>query len=150
MVLALAKSCLSNLAKSSDFSLRIAEKAKFIKDRRFNRPMASSATVRLIPLAVNHLCLRGTHFQAILKEFATIVVTNPAGCLLLQGPFALTHRGVLQKIMPRWETLLTWTLQREHVGQIVRGMDSFLACARFLSRWDFVSTNEEVSGSAMG
>ena len=83
IVYAIAKSCLSNQARSSDFSLQIAEKAKFTKDRRSSHLVASSATMRLIPLAMNRLGLRGPHFQAILKEFATLVVTDPAGCALL-------------------------------------------------------------------
>ncbi len=74
VVSGLAKSCLSNQAQSSDFSLRLAEKSKFTKDTRSGCPVASSATMRLIPLAMNHLGLRGPHFQAILKEFATYVV----------------------------------------------------------------------------
>jgi hypothetical protein len=91
----LAKSCLSNQAKSSDCSLRLAKKAKFVKDKKFSRSISSSAVMRLIPLAMNHLGLRGPHFQTILKEFATSVVTNPAGCSLLQGPFAISHKGAL-------------------------------------------------------
>ena len=65
--------------------------------------MTDSATMRLIPLAMNHVGLRGPHFQAILKEFATLVVSNPAGCALLQDSFALTHKRALQIIMRTWD-----------------------------------------------
>ncbi len=59
----LAKSCLSsNQAKSSDFSLMLAEKAKFTKDKRSNCPVASSTTMRLVPFAMNHHGFRGPHF----------------------------------------------------------------------------------------
>jgi hypothetical protein len=68
IVSGLVKSCLSNKARSSDFSLRLAEKAKFTKDNRSICDVASSATTRLIPLAINHHGLKGPHIQAILKE----------------------------------------------------------------------------------
>ena len=83
VVSALAKSCLSDQSRSSDFSLRIEEKAKFTKDKRSSRLVASSANMLLIPLAMNYLGLSGPHFQAILKEFATSMVTDPAGCAVL-------------------------------------------------------------------
>ena len=81
--------------------------------------------MRFIPLALNHFGLRGPHFQAVLKEFATIVVTRPEGCSLLRGPFALTHAGALHKILRSWGSSLTWATQREHAGQIVRGLHAF-------------------------
>jgi hypothetical protein len=46
--------------------------------------------------------LRGGHFAAIVKEFATILVTRPGGCALLQGPFALSINGALLKILNTW------------------------------------------------
>jgi hypothetical protein len=85
-------------------------------------PISSSSTLRFVPLALNHFGLRGPHFQAVLKEFPTIVVTRPEGCSLLQCPFALTHPGALHKILRRWGSCLTWTSQRKHAGHIVRGL----------------------------
>ena len=110
----LKKSCLSSSCKSSDFVLKAAEKIKFRKDLNSIKPIASSSMMRLVPLALNHFRLRGSHFQAVLKEFATIVATRPEGCSLLQGPFALNHSGALHKIMRTWRSLLTWTTPREY------------------------------------
>jgi hypothetical protein len=93
--------------------------------------------MRFVPLALNHLGLRGPHFQAVLKEFATIVVTRPEGCPLLQGPFALTHSGVLHKILRAWGSCLTWTAQREHASQIVKGMQSFYDASSVAREWGF-------------
>jgi len=112
----LKKSCLSNASKGSDFVLRAAEVVKFRKDARSSGPILSSTTRRLIPLALNHLGLRGGHFRAMLKEFATILVTRPGGCSLLQGPFALSINGALHKILNSWGSRLTWTAQREHAS----------------------------------
>ncbi len=105
----LTKSCLSSSSKSSDFVLKGAERAKFGKDKRSVDPIASSSTTRFVPLALNHLGLRGPHFQVVLKEFASLLVTKPEGCLLLKGPFALTHTGDLQKIPRTWGARITWT-----------------------------------------
>jgi hypothetical protein len=83
---ALTKSCLLPSTKSSDFVLRQAENRKFSKDSCSCDPVQKSSTRRLIPLAVNHLGLRGPHFNAVLKEFATLLVAKPGGCSLLKGP----------------------------------------------------------------
>jgi hypothetical protein len=95
----LTKSCLSSSSRSSDFVLKGAERVKFGKDKRSVNPIASCSTMRFVPLALNHMELRGPHFQAVRKEFASIMVTKPEGCSLLRGPFALTHTGALKKIM---------------------------------------------------
>ena len=79
IVSGLTKSYLTNKSKSSDFYLRMAEKVTFCKHRRPNCPLASSANMRFIPLAVNHVGLRGPHFQVVLREFDASLVTNPAG-----------------------------------------------------------------------
>jgi hypothetical protein len=81
------------LVQSSDFILKAAEKTKFRKDLNSIKPIATYSTMRFVPLALNHFGLRGPHFQAVLKEFATIVVTRPEGCSLLQGPFAFNSLG---------------------------------------------------------
>ena len=77
------------LLKAPTFVIRDVEFVKFRKDARSSGPVQSSATRRLIPLALNHLGLRGGYFQAMLKEFVTILVTRQGRCSLLQGPFAL-------------------------------------------------------------
>ena len=92
--------------------------------------------MRFIPLALNNLGLRGPHCQATLKEFPTILVTKPEGCSLLRGPFALTHSGALHKILGFWGTRLTWTAQREHASNIVRGMQSFFDSYAFMMQWN--------------
>ncbi len=85
ITLALKQSCLLSASKSSDFVIRAAESLKFKVDARCTDSIKASATHHLIPLAFNHLRLRGSHFSAILKEFATILVTRLGGCSLLQG-----------------------------------------------------------------
>ncbi len=126
---ALKQSCLLQATKGSDYAIRKAETVKFRADARSSGPIQSSSTRRLVPLALNHLGLRGGHFQAVLKEFATILVTRPGGCALLQGPFALSINGALLKILNTWGSRLTWTAQREHAAQIVGSMDVFYASA---------------------
>jgi len=92
--------------------------------------------MRFVSLALNHLDLRGPHFQATLKElFATILVTKPEGCSLLRDSFALTPSGSLHKIH-MWGTRLTWTAQREHASQTVRGMQSFFDSDAFMKPLD--------------
>ena len=132
----LTQSCLSSSSKSSDFVLKGAKRAKFMKDKRSVNPISSSSTLRLVPLALNHMGLRGPHFQALLKEFAFILVTKPEGCSLLCGPFALTHTGALQKILRTWGARITWTAQREHAGQILRGMQAFHDAVAFARGWE--------------
>ena len=133
---ALQKSCLTSITKSSDIVLKAAEKMKFRKDMSSSKPISSSSTMRFVPLALNHFGLRGPPFPAVVKEFATIVVTRPEGCSLLRGPFALTHSRALHKILRCWGSCLTWTAQREHAGQIVRGLQPFYDFAAFVRNWD--------------
>jgi hypothetical protein len=133
---ALQKSCLSSIDKSSDIVLKTAEKSKFREDLNSAKPISSSSTMRFVPLALNHFGLRGPHFQAVLKEFATIVVTKPKGCSLLQGPFALTHSGALHKIVRCWGSCLTWAAQREHASQIVMGLHAFYDYVAFAMNWE--------------
>ena len=63
----LTKSCLSSSCKSSDFVLKAAKKAKLRKERNSAYPISASSTMRFVPLALNHIGMRGPHFQAILK-----------------------------------------------------------------------------------
>ena len=86
-------------------------------------------------VALNHLGLRGPHFRALHKEFALILVIKPEAYFLLQGPFALTHTGALHKILRTWGARITWTTQREHAGQIIRGMQAFYDSVAFTMQW---------------
>jgi len=131
----LTKSCLSYSCKSSDFVLKAAEKAKFGKDRRSVNPISSSSTMRFVPLALNPFGLRGPYFQAVIEEFATILVTEPGGCSLLQGPFGLAHSGALHKIMRAWGSRLAMVAQRQHASQLVRGMHAFYASSTLMMQW---------------
>jgi len=136
IISALNQLCLTLASKGSDYAIRAAESVKFRADACSTRPIQSSATRRLIHLALNHMGLRGGHFQAMLKEFATIPVTKPGRCSLLHGPFALSLNNALHKILKTWGSRLTWTAQREHAAQIVGAMDSFYASAHFFSVLD--------------
>ena len=124
------------LLQSSDFVRKGAERAKFGRDRRSFNPILSSSTMHFVSLALNYLGLRGPHFQAFLKEFASIMVTKPEGCYLLKGSFALTHTGALHNILrTRGARIITWTTQREHAGQIVRGIQALYYGVAFTMKW---------------
>jgi len=58
----LQKSCLSSIDKSSDIVLKAAEKSNFRKDLNSANPISSSCTMRFVPLALNHVGLRGPPF----------------------------------------------------------------------------------------
>jgi hypothetical protein len=133
---AMQKSCLNQSITSSDYVIRKAENQKFGKDSRSADPIQLSPTMRFIPLAMNHLGLRGSHFNAALREFASQLVMRPSGCSLMAGPFALSLNGALRKLIFTWGARLTWTAQRQHAAQILIGMDSFFANAAFLSDYD--------------
>jgi len=128
---AMKQSCLLQSTKGSDYAIHKSESVKFRADVRFTGPIQSYSSCRLIQLALNQMGLRGGHFAAVLKEFATILMmTRPGGCALLQGPFALSiNSALLIKILNTWGSRLTWTAQREHVAQIVGSMDVFYASA---------------------
>ena len=92
-------SCLSNTSKSSDYAIRKMENEKYRKDARYVGPIQNISTKRFVPLAMNHLGLRGGHFYAALNEFATTLITKPSGCSLVKGPFALSMKGALRRIL---------------------------------------------------
>ncbi len=82
---------------------------------------------------MNHFGMRGGHFNSILKEFATTLVTRPSlGFSFRVGPFALSLNGALGKILHTWGSVLTWTAQRQRAAQIVCGMDSYFANSSFM------------------
>jgi hypothetical protein len=56
-------------------------------------------TKRFVLLAMKHFGLREGHFNALLKEFATLLVTRPKGGPLASGLFALSMNGSLRKIV---------------------------------------------------
>ena len=92
--------------------------------------------IRFVPLALNHLGLRGPHFQAVLKVFAIVLVIKPEGCSLLHGPFALiTHSGALHKIIITWGSRLTCTTQRGPASRFVMRMYSFYDIAAVAMQW---------------
>jgi hypothetical protein len=130
---ALQRSCLTNTSKSSDYAIRRVETEKFRKDARSVGPIQNSSTKRFVPLALNHFGMRGGHFNAVLKEYATTLVTKPSGCPLMKGPFALSMKGALRKILNTWGARLTWTAQRQHAAQALHSMESFYSCSSFLS-----------------
>ena len=103
--------------------------------------IASSSTMRFGPLALKHMGLRGLHFQAVLKEFASILVTKPEGCSIKRGPFALTHSGALMKIMGTWGARITWTAQREDASRILRGLHAFFDGVAVSRRWSGLGGN---------
>ena len=110
---------------------------KFRKDARSSGPVQFSATKRIIPLAMNHFGLRGEHFNAALKEFASLITgLRPSGCSLMKGPFAISLNGALKKIIELWGYKLTWTAQRQHAAHIIASTDAFFSCASFLSSYE--------------
>ena len=96
---AMQRSCLSQSSKSSDHAIRKAENEKFMKDAISVGPIQFSSTKLFIPLAMSHFELRGGHFNAVLKEFASLMVMRPSGCSLMKGPFALSLNGALRKVL---------------------------------------------------
>ncbi len=132
---AMQRSCLINSSKSSDFAIKKAEDEKFKKDARSAGPIQNCPTKRFIPLAMNDFGLRGGHFNAVLKEFASQLVLRPNGFPLMKGPFALSMNGAFMKIMNSWGSRLTWAVQRQHAAQIISGMESFHASASFLGSY---------------
>jgi hypothetical protein len=141
---AMQRSCLLNSSKSSDFAIRKAENEKFRKDARSAGPIQNCPTKRFIPLAMNHFGLRGGHFNAALKEFATLLVLRISGCSLMKGPFALSMNGALRKIMESWGSRLTWTVQRQHAARLISGMEAFHhSSASFLGSYGRTSLSDE-------
>ena len=126
-------SCLTHTSKSSDYAIRKAENEKYKKDARSTGPIQNSSTKRFVPLAMKHVGLRGGHFNASLKEFATTLVTRPSGCSVMKGPFALSVKGAVRRILNAWGAILTWTAQRQHATQALNNMVSFYSCASLLS-----------------
>ena len=94
-----SKSALLHSSQSSNYALRLAENIKFTKDLSSTDPLQLSATQRFIPLVQNQCGKRGPHFEATLREFATLLIKGSSGCHLLQGPFTIPPSVVLAKVL---------------------------------------------------
>jgi len=88
----LQRSGLSQSSKLSDHAIKKAENEKFRKDAKSTGLIQLSATKRIIPLAMNRFSLRGGHFNATLKEFAS---PSPSSQRLLP------HEGSLRLLLER-------------------------------------------------
>ena len=131
LVSTLSKSCLLKSSSSSDYAIRQAENNKFNKDLRNSEPLQASATTRFIPLAMNQFGRRGPHFEATLREHASLLIKRPSGCRLLQGPLAVPPTVALAKVLSAWGTRLTWTAQREYAAQIIKAVETHKAASAF-------------------
>jgi len=89
---------------------------------------------------MNQCGRRGPHFDAILREMASLLIKRPAGCRLLQGPFALPPTVALAKVLSSWGARLTWTAQREHAAQIVKVVEAHKGASVFMSSADTLNT----------
>ena len=130
---ALTKSCLLHSSSSSDFAIRQAENAKFNKDLRNAEPIQHSNTQRFIPLAMNQCGRRGPHFEAMLREHASLMIRRPSGSRLLHGPFAVPPTVALGKVLSSWGMRINWTAQREHAAQVVRAVETHKVAAAFIT-----------------
>ncbi len=117
---------------SSDFVLRQAKNIKFTKDLRSVDPLQLSATQRFIPLVMNQCGRRGAHFNAVLLEFASLLVKRSSDCRLLQGPFAVPPAVALSKVLNCWGPIITWAVQREHAAHVIRGVETHKAASAFM------------------
>ena len=126
LVSTLSKSCLSKSSSSSGYALRQVEDNKFNKDLRNSEPLQLSATKRFIPLAMNQLGRRGSHFEVALREHAFLMIKRPSGCRLLQGALTVPHTTALAKVLSAWGADLTWTAQREYAAQIIKAVESHI------------------------
>ncbi len=79
----LSKSTLLHTSKSSDYALKLAENKKFNGDLRTAKPLQISTTRRFIPLVQNQCGKRGPHFEAMLRELASLLIKRSSGCCLL-------------------------------------------------------------------
>ncbi len=128
----LSQSTLLQTSKSADCVLRKCENEKFSKDLRNAEPLHLSSTERFIPLVMNQCGKRGPHFQALLLEFASLLIKRSSGCRLLQGPFAVPPSVALSKVFNCWGARLTWAAQKEHAAQVIRGVESRKSSATFI------------------
>jgi hypothetical protein len=77
--------------------------------------------------------MQGPHFEATLREFATLLIKRSFGCHLLQGPFSIPPSVALAKVLSCWgSSRLTWTAQRELATQVIRGVEAHKVDVAFL------------------
>jgi len=69
-----SKSCLLQSSTSSGYALRQADGNKFRKDLRNREPLQLSATHQIIPRAMKQCGRRGPHFDAIIREMASLLI----------------------------------------------------------------------------
>ena len=100
---------LTKISTKSDYALGKAKNTKFTKDLRSVNPIQLSATKRVIPLVMNPCGRRGPRFEAMIREFASLLIKRSSGCNLFQGPFALPPTFALAKVLSCWAARLTWT-----------------------------------------
>jgi hypothetical protein len=93
------------------------------------QPFATQS--KAYPLVIDHFGKRGPHFEAILWEFASILIKSSSGCRLMQGRFAISPTVALAKIISCSSTRLAWTSNREHVAQIIRAIENHKCVASF-------------------
>ena len=104
------------------------EQYKYKKDDESVTRLQSSNSIRFVPATMNQFGRRGPHFEALLREFAAELVTRPAGCKLMKGPYKQSFRQALRCIHSRWGARLTWTAEREFGAQIIKATER--ACAQ--------------------
>ena len=75
---------------------------------------------------------RGPHFDAMLGEFASLLIRRSYGCCLLQGPFLFPLTVALAKVLLCWGSRLMWTALREHVAHVIRTVESHKYAYSFL------------------
>ena len=113
-----------------------------MENKKFRKDAWSASPIQFSTM--NHVGLRGGHFNAVLKEFASLLVLHPSGCSLMKGPFALSLNGALKKIINTWGSRLTWTAQRHDVApQIIASTDTFFSYVSFLSSYELDAPSTE-------
>jgi hypothetical protein len=82
---------------------------------------------------MNQCNRRGPHFEAILREHASLMIKRPSGCGLLHGSFAVPPTLAMAKVLSTWGARLTRAAQREHAAQIIRFVEKHKVAATFIS-----------------
>ncbi len=95
----LSQCTLFHSSKSADCVLKKGENTKFAKDLRNAESLQTSDTQRFIPLVMNQCGRRGSHFQSLLLDVASLLVKRSSGCCLLQDPFADPPFVALSKVL---------------------------------------------------
>ena len=80
-------SALKDSANDPDAVAKEKEQYKYKKDDESVTRLQSSNSIRFVPATMNQFGRRGPHFEALLREFAAELVTRPAGCKLMKGPY---------------------------------------------------------------